>query len=146
MLQSVAARVLYGVGQIRSFARLMLLEAGLNLVLSVALFPLLGINGVALGTLIPDVAMCIFIVLRVCLMLNVNDRDFVRHSLLQPVLTTGVLWLIWWRLAEVLPPTTRLGFAELIGAGVAIYAVLVVTLEYGHLRLTRARRALPISS
>src|SRR5262245_56772551 len=141
MLQSVAARVLYGVGQIRRFARLMLLEAVMNLGLSLALFPLLGINGVALGTMIPDVAMCTYIVLRVCVMLEVADRDFLRRSLLQPLMTTGVLWLIWWRLAEVIPPTSRVSFAELISAGTLIYAVLVIALEYGHIRWTRARRA-----
>jgi O-antigen/teichoic acid export membrane protein len=142
MLQSVAARVLYGVGQIRRFARLMLLEAGLNLGLSLALFPVFGINGVALGTLIPDLAMCTYIVLGVCMMLGVNDRDFLRHSLLQPLLTTGVLWLIWWRLAELIPPTTRIGFAELVVAGVSIYALLVIALEYGHVRWARARRSI----
>src|SRR5207245_9256799 len=65
MLQSVAARVLYGVGQIRRFARLMLLEAGLNLGLSLLLFPILRINGVALVTLIPDVLVCTLLFLQV---------------------------------------------------------------------------------
>jgi len=142
MLQSVAARVLYGVGHIRRFAHLMLLEAALNLGLSLALFPVMGINGVALGTMLPNVAMCIYVVLQVCVMLDVGDRLFVRESLLKPLAATGILWLAWRQLADVLPPTTRVSFFELIGAGVGLYVLVVALIEFGmprrRLRLGRS--------
>src|SRR5262249_55621846 len=52
--QSVSSRILYGIGRLRWFARMLLLEAAANLVLSIVLASPLGIEGVALGTAIPS--------------------------------------------------------------------------------------------
>lgn len=133
MVQSVAARVLYGMGRIRMFSRLMLLEAGLNLVTSLILIGPCGIAGVALGTAIPDVAICIFVTLGVCKMLDIDDRTFFREALLKPLLITVVVTPAWLRLAQFLPPNTWLGFMELIAAGVALFGVLVLLLERGQI-------------
>jgi O-antigen/teichoic acid export membrane protein len=130
MLQSMAARVLYGVGQIRRFARLLLLEAGLNLGLSLALFPVLGINGVALGTAIPNIAMCLYIVLYVCVMLEIDDRRLFRQALLKPLVAMAFLGAFWWGLLDAMPPTSWRGLLILGGSGVAAYAALVLGLEY----------------
>ena len=53
MAQSIAARILYGVGKLRLFARVVLAEAVINLVLSVLLVVPFGIEGVAFGTRFP---------------------------------------------------------------------------------------------
>lgn len=130
MLQSVAARVLYGVGQIRSFARLMMLEAAVNLGLSLALYPVLGINGVALGTAIPNVIMCLYIVLKVSMMLEIGDRDLFRQSLLKPMLALGLLGAFWWGLSDSISVTSWAGLLTLGGSGVLMYSLMVVGVEF----------------
>jgi O-antigen/teichoic acid export membrane protein len=131
LVQSVSARVLYGVGRIRGFSRLMLLEAVLNLALSLALIGPLGIRGVALGTALPDLAICIIVTLGVCKMLDIDDRLFFRQVLLKPLLVTVVVIPAWLRLAQFLPPTTWMGFIELITTGVVIFGALAILLERG---------------
>jgi O-antigen/teichoic acid export membrane protein len=143
LLQSVAARVLYGVGQIRRFARLMLLEAGLNLVLSLVLYQPLGLNGVALGTAIPNLVMCIYVLLQVCALLQVTDRRIFRESLAGPLLCAILLFALWRFLGRMIPPTTRLGFVELIGIGVASYGLVVAALEFGLVHVRRAVSGTP---
>jgi O-antigen/teichoic acid export membrane protein len=156
MLQSVAARVLYGIGQIRRFARLMLLEAFLNLSLSVILFPVFGLNGVALGTAIPNICMCLYIVIQVSVMLEVTDRQIFRRSLLCPLVANAGLAALWHYLYGTAAPMSeftfrdliangsRLAFVELIAAGVFAYAVVTALLEYGLLIISRREtRALP---
>ena len=133
MMQSVAARVLYGVGKIRLFARLMLLEAALNLGLSLALVGPLGLTGVALGTAIPNVAMSLVILIQVCRMLQVNAQELWRQAVQRPVLAVLGLLPLWLGLARVLPPTGRLNFAALIAVGVLLFAGLAVLLEGGKL-------------
>src|SRR5262249_25581044 len=107
MMQSVAARVLYGTGKIRLFARLMLLEALLNLGLSIALIGRLGILGVALGTAIPNIAMCLVVIAQVCWMLGVGLKDLWQESISKPVLAAAGLVPFWLLVAEFLPPNGR---------------------------------------
>ncbi len=153
MIQSVAARVLYGVGQIRRFARLMLLEAALNLSLSLVLFPVFGINGVALGTAIPNICMCLYIVVQVSMMLEVSDRQIFRQSLACPLVAAGALFASWrylyaaplpWNGSNFLTQIAhgdRLAFVELIAAGVVAYAAIVGLMELALSRLARTKAA-----
>jgi len=129
MMQSVAARVLYGTGKIRLFARLMLLEALLNLGLSIALIGRFGILGVALGTAIPNFAMCLVVIAQVCRMLEVDLPTLFRESIRKPALAAAGLMPLWLVAAQVLPPIDRANFAALIGVGVAVFALAVVLLE-----------------
>ena len=133
MMQSVAARVLYGMGRIRWFARLMLLEAGLNLFLSLLLIRPLGITGVALGTAIPNLAMSLIILTQVCRLLEVDLRTIWRQALLRPLLGGLALLPLWLTVARVLPPSSRLNFGGLIVVGVLAFASLAVLLEGGKL-------------
>jgi O-antigen/teichoic acid export membrane protein len=137
LMQSVAARVLYGVGRIRGFSRLMLLAAALNLALSLVLIGPLGIRGVALGTAVPDLAICLLVILGVCKMLEIDDRVFFRQALLKPLLITAALVPIWLRLAQFLPPTTWMSFIGLIASGVALYGALAILLERGQIWITQ---------
>jgi O-antigen/teichoic acid export membrane protein len=147
LVQSVAARVLYGVGRIRGFSRLMLLGAVLNLGLSLLLIGPLGIRGVALGTALPDLAICILVIIGVCKMLNVNDAMFFRQALLKPLLITIAVVPVWLRLAQLLPPDSWIGFIALIAAGVALFGALAMLMERGHawawLVLRRVRSSRP---
>jgi O-antigen/teichoic acid export membrane protein len=137
MLQSVAARVLYGTGRIRVFARLMLLEAGINLSLSLALFPFAGINGVALGTLIPNIALSIWIVISVCQTLHISDREYVQQALLRPLLATMFLAGVW-QLRSSGVQVSWLSLLRDVGSGCAIYLLLAALLESIAARIKRS--------
>jgi O-antigen/teichoic acid export membrane protein len=146
MMQSVAARVLYGLGRIRSFARLMLLEALLNLGLSVVLIRPLGLVGVALGTAIPNLVMCVVVLVQVCRLLEVGTVVFLKEAVRRPAfLATGLL-VAWLGLVRVLPPESRLSLAVLIAAGAVPYALATADVEIGWLRGSRLRRVLPAFS
>jgi O-antigen/teichoic acid export membrane protein len=129
MLQSVAARVLYGMGQIRLFARLVILEALLNLGLSILLIRPMGISGVALGTALPNFVMCLVVLLQVCRMLEVSDRAFFRQALLKPLLAAALLLPAWLYSARFLPPDSWSHFVGLIAVGLLVFSVLVLVLE-----------------
>lgn len=141
MLQSVAARVLYGTGEIRRFARLMLLEAGLNLALSLVLIGPLGITGVAIGTALPNLVISLVVILQVCRKLELNDSTFFRETLLAPLVVVVALVPTWLGLQHIFPPTTRWNYAALIAAGVAVGALLTVALEQGRQRLHPAAKS-----
>src|SRR5204863_6765085 len=64
--QSVASRILYGLGRLRLFARLALVEAVLNLGLSLALVGPMGLEGVALAVAGPNVLFCLFAIGYAC--------------------------------------------------------------------------------
>ena len=138
MMQSVAARVLYGVGQIRRFARLMLLEAAINLGLSLVLFPAMGIKGVALGTAIPNVGMCLYVLLQVCRMLEVEDRELFYGALLKPLLGLACLFAVWWSLSARIATTNWLGLVAVIGTGAALYAIVIAAFEFISVQRQRA--------
>jgi O-antigen/teichoic acid export membrane protein len=138
MMQSVAARVLYGVGQIRRFARLMLLEAAINLGLSLALFPALGIAGVALGTAIPNIGMCLYVLLQVCRMLEVEDRELFYRALLKPLLGLACLFAVWSSLSARIATSNWLGLVAVIGSGATIYAILIAAFEFISIQRPRA--------
>lgn len=129
MLQSVAARVLYGIGQIRGFARLMLLEAFLNLGLSLLLFPIWGIRGVALGTMIPNVLISAWVVVRVCQSLAIRDSDYLSEALLRPIIATALLAVCWYQLRSVWPPHSWLALAQAGAIGLSLYALTCAGLE-----------------
>jgi O-antigen/teichoic acid export membrane protein len=88
--QSVASRVLYGMGCIRLFARVALLEGVANLVLSLALVRPLGIEGVAWGTVIPHAGFCLFAIAHAGSLLGVRPRDYLL-AWVKPLVATALL-------------------------------------------------------
>src|SRR5262249_31575460 len=93
--QSMAARVLYGMGRIRLFARVALAEGVVNLLLSLALVGPLGIAGVALGTALPHLGFCLWAVSHAGGMLGVNPRDYLR-AWVKPLVATAILACVLW--------------------------------------------------
>jgi O-antigen/teichoic acid export membrane protein len=97
--QSVAARVLYGMGQIRLFARMALAEGVVNLLLSLILVRQFGIVGVAWGTTLPHVGFCLFAIFHAATLLDIRPREYLREWALPAVLTSlpAIIWLfrIW---------------------------------------------------
>jgi O-antigen/teichoic acid export membrane protein len=94
--QSVAARILYGMGKLRLFARLALLEAGMNLVLCITLVGPLGLPGVALAVALPNVLFCLFAIGYACFVLEVSLWRYLRSSWLRPCSACTVPAMVWW--------------------------------------------------
>ena len=93
--KSVAARVLYGMGRIRLFARMALVEGVANLLLSVILVRRLGIVGVAWGTTIPHIGFCLYTVAHASAILGIRPSTYIRQWVLPSTLTLlpVALWL-----------------------------------------------------
>jgi O-antigen/teichoic acid export membrane protein len=126
--QSVAARVLYGMGRIRLFARMALAEGVANLLLSLILVRPFGIVGVAWGTTIPHVGFCIYAVSHACWILGLRPRRYLREWLLPIMLTAlpAAIWLIRTRWGE---PTGWIEFVVFGLSGVVPYAVAIAVVE-----------------
>lgn len=125
--QSVAARILYGLGTIRLFARLALIEAVVNLTLSLILVGPMGLEGVAIAVAIPNIGFCLFAVVYACRVLKVPLRTYAMHGWLRPLTAACLPGIIWW----LATPVSAVWWE--IAAGIAIgllpYGILVGIIE-----------------
>jgi O-antigen/teichoic acid export membrane protein len=137
--QSVAARVLYGVGRIRLFARLALVEGVANLLLSVALVRPLGIVGVAWGTAVPHIAFCLFAISHARGLLGVRPRDYLR-AWVQPAAVTTLPIVIWLMRTWPDAPASYGEFVVVGLLGMVPYAAVVASIECRPQLATVARR------
>jgi O-antigen/teichoic acid export membrane protein len=126
--QSVASRILYGMGKLKLFARLALVEAVVNLGLSLALVGPLGLVGVAIAVAVPNVLFCLFVITYACRALDVGAKAYLFTSWLKPLCTACVPAVIWWLLTPAEPTWTSI--ALLIAAGLGPYALCVVLTEF----------------
>ena len=74
--QSVASRILYGLGRLRLFARLALVEAALHLVLLAALAVPFGVEGVAVAVAVPNLLFCAAVLAFTVRTLGVSPGDY----------------------------------------------------------------------
>jgi O-antigen/teichoic acid export membrane protein len=89
MAQASSVTVLYGMHRHKTLAVVMLIEAATNLVLSIALAPRYGINGVAMGTAVPLFCTCVFFLpIHLCRVLNLRLRDYVVDCFAYPFILT----------------------------------------------------------
>jgi O-antigen/teichoic acid export membrane protein len=126
--QSVASRVLYGMGRIRLFARVAVLEGVTNLLVSLLLVWPLGIEGVAWGTALPHVGFCLFAIVHASQLIDVHPRAYLR-AWAKPLTATALLAGVWLARTWAANPAT---WAELVTVGlvgIVPYAVLVGWLE-----------------
>jgi O-antigen/teichoic acid export membrane protein len=140
--QSIGGRILYGIGWLRWYARLALLEAGTNLVTSVALVKPLGIEGVAWGTTIPNLLFNAILAAYVCRLLDVRLAAYLRRSFLAPLAVTAGLVLAWAGSMYLRTPQT---WAELLltgASGAAAYVSAAALIELGPRALLAHVRAL----
>lgn len=137
--QSVASRILYGLGRLRLFARLALVEAALNLLLTAALVGPLGVEGVAIAVAIPNILFCGVVLAYTARQLGVSGHDYGR-AWAKPIAATVVPLVVWRALGE--PIAAWPAIAAVIAAGLVPYAVVVAIGEGGG-RLIRLGRLVP---
>jgi O-antigen/teichoic acid export membrane protein len=127
--QSVAARVLYGIGRLRLFARMTLVEAIVNLTLSLLLVRGMGIEGVALAAALPNLALCLFVISYAARLLRVSLRTYVTDCCLRPLAAVTVPTALW--LGVSMPLRGWFDFGAAILMGLVPYAAVVLTMD-GH--------------
>ncbi|MDY3556089.1 polysaccharide biosynthesis C-terminal domain-containing protein [Gemmata sp. JC717] len=125
--QSVASRILYGMGKLKLFARLALVEAGVNLALSLALVKPFGIVGVAVAVAVPNVLFCLFVIGYACRTLDVGVWHYLRESWTKPLVAVSVPALVWWGVTPV--EAKWLSIAIGVATGLAPFAAVVAAIE-----------------
>ncbi|MFO0825436.1 MAG: polysaccharide biosynthesis C-terminal domain-containing protein [Gemmataceae bacterium] len=125
--QSVASRILYGMGKLRLFARLALVEAAVNLVLSLVLVGPLGLVGVAIAVAVPNVCFCLFVIGYACFVLEVRPLRYMIASWLKPLCAACVPAAVWWCVTPA--DATWLGIALGIATGLVPFALTVAAME-----------------
>ncbi len=125
--QSVASRILYGLGKLKIFARFALAEAALFLLFLVTLIGPYGVEGVAIATAISNAIFCVAVIVTACRAVDVGIREYAA-CWLKPVLMTLIPLSIWALWGPVEPTWPAIAMA--IAAGVVPYALLVVSVEF----------------
>ena len=144
--QSVAARVLYGVGRLRRFARMALIESAVNFSLSLLLVRWYGITGIAVAIAVPNIIFCIAILIMTCQHLNMGMGQYLRQAWRTPLVMGTLLAIGWWALREAMPPV---GWGDLVAVGalgVIPYLIAFALIE-GRLKLRKflpVRQSLPV--
>jgi O-antigen/teichoic acid export membrane protein len=126
--QSVASRVLYGLGRLRGFARGTLAEGASNLAISLALVGPFGIAGVAVGTAVPHAAFCVFVLVVVCRLTGVRPTAYVRQ-IAPAVMAVAPAAMFWAAMARRGIGRWPEWFA-VAGVGVAIVAISLAVVEF----------------
>jgi O-antigen/teichoic acid export membrane protein len=137
LASSVPVRILYGTGRLRWFARAVIAEALTNLLLSIVLVRYYGIEGVALGTAIPNTLLNCAVMLYVCRTMGVGVGTYLRRSFLAPfaaALLPGGVWLAAWLWAV---PDTWLSLVATTAAGLAGYVAVAAAAEIGAANVVR---------
>ena len=125
--QSVASRILYGMGKLKLFARLALVEAAVNLGLSLALVGPFGLVGVAVAVAVPNVLFCLFVITYACRTLEVGASRYLFGSWLKPLCAACVPAVVWLAVTPAEP--TWAGIALGIAMGLLPYALAVMLME-----------------
>lgn len=132
--QSVASRVLYGLGRLRLFARLALAEAGLNLLLTLSLVVPAGVEGVAVAVAVPNVLFCLAVIAHAGRTIGVGVREYLA-AWRRPVLAAAVPAGVWGILGGV--DATWVGIGTGLAAGLVPYAAAVAL---GEVRIGAIRK------
>ncbi|MBI2797619.1 MAG: oligosaccharide flippase family protein [Gemmatimonadetes bacterium] len=122
--RGVALPVLMGMGRPKWPAITFLVAGVVNLLLSIALARPLGLEGVALGTALPNVASAVVIVVMACRALDLPLGEYVRHVVLRPLVgSLPAFAILWWIARQVnlatLPALALSGAAMLVVFGAA---------------------------
>ena len=124
--QSVASRILYGMGKLRLFARLALVEAVVNLTLCLLLVKPFGLVGVAVAVGVPNVLFCLFVIGYACRQLDVPMRQYLA-AWVRPVCAAAAAAGVWAFVTPVAAAWPAIGAG--IAAGLVPFAVVVIVVE-----------------
>ncbi|MBX9623933.1 MAG: oligosaccharide flippase family protein [Gemmataceae bacterium] len=127
--QSVASRILFGLGRLRFFARLALAEAGLNVGLSFLLVERWGADGVAVAVAGPNILFCLGLIGYTAWALGVPAGRYVRAAWLRPLAASLVPVAVWWWLTPAEPTYGAIALG--LAAGLVPYAAAVGLVEFG---------------
>ena len=134
--QSVASRLLYGLGRLRWFARAALCEAALNLLLMLALIRSNGVEGVAVAVAVPNVLFCLFVLEYTRRQLGVSAGDYAKTWSI-PLIFSALPAAIWLAMGE--PEAYWPEIVSGVLAGLVPYAVVVGLWEGRAFTAIRAR-------
>jgi O-antigen/teichoic acid export membrane protein len=125
--QAAAARVCYGSGQMRGFVIWSLIEAGINLLLSLLLIHSLGIEGVAIGSAVANGIVSVGIVVQVCRTLELPLTEYLTAAWVRPLSATLFPVLIW----SLLPmgASSWLNFGLILLVGIIPFVMMVAGFE-----------------
>jgi O-antigen/teichoic acid export membrane protein len=129
--QSVAGRILYGLGRLRQFTRAALIQALVNLALSILFARPLGIEGVALGTAIPFLIFCLWNVLNISRECDVRTVDALRSIFVRPLAAALLLGLGWRLPVEIGAIGSYPALFLATALGLFCYALAALLLEFG---------------
>jgi len=124
--QSVASRMLYGLGRLKWFARAALVEAALNVTLMLALIRGHGVEGVAIAIAVPNVLFCLFVLGFTLKQLGIPLRTYTA-AWLPPLAMLMLPVTIWFILGEPEPDWPSI-FGKGI-AGMIPYCIAVAFVE-----------------
>lgn len=134
--QSVASRVLYGLGRLRWFARAALVEAALNLLMMVVFIHSLGVEGVAVAVAVPNILFCLFVLEFTRRQLGVRLGSYAKAWVMP--LSVAVLPTVIW-LARGEPDAEWPAIGSGVLAGLVPYAIAVAVWEGKGFRAVRGR-------
>lgn len=126
--QSVASRILYGLGRLRVFARLALGEAALNLGLTLLLVGPYGVEGVAAAVAVPNLVFCVLVIAYTARGLGVAFGEYAR-AVVKPIVAAIIPAIVWMGLGPVSPDWSAIG--QTLCIGLLPYAVAVLGMEFG---------------
>jgi O-antigen/teichoic acid export membrane protein len=132
-MSGVAAALLVGVGRARDLARWAVAVAGTSVALMLALTPWLGIDGVALATALPYVALFPYLIAITLRRVSVTASELVRNAFLPAWALGAALAAVLVAARIALDPDGAIGVAITAGLGLAAYwlgyYVLVLTAD-----------------
>jgi O-antigen/teichoic acid export membrane protein len=122
LAQSTSIRILLGMGRHRVLASVLLLEGGVNVLLSLLLVRRFGIVGVAWGTAIPlGCTSVFFLPQHLCRILEMPLGVFLSRAYRLPLVLSAFQAAVLWFVSREFPVHTYLGVALLIASGGIVY-------------------------
>ena len=127
-----AGSILQGMGRLRLLALLTFCTALANLGISITLLPVIGLAGVAFGTLIPATIESFCFVMPYAMRLNqVKLRTTLTEIFLPTLLPAALTAVVLYGLREVVKPDSWLSLAVTGGMGFLVYVVAYMTIGAG---------------
>lgn len=134
--QSVASRILYGLGALRLFARLALADAVINLMLILVLVRPYGVVGVGAAVAVPNLLFCSAVIAFTVRHLGLTFRTYMLVWI-RPLLAVSVPGLLWLRMGPVEATWGDLSVG--IATGLVPYMLVVILTESGVAHAVRSR-------